>query len=278
MADNITILDSTGTSKAWGTSEGTDSQHRQHVVVTDANGKSAVKLEDAAHASGDAGIMALAVRQDTLAALAGTTGDYTPLTTDSMGALNVATRGGYADGATFTRGSSRLLAGLAGIYESTVSTLTAGKVALARLTSRGAVVTAGDFQALTLANAEAITDTSVHDYTIRSVLSASIGGPQIGMYKWRFSFRNTHDQAANISIYATTATGQSIILYTESAVLSATSGNMIIGPGAVGTGGATTYKQISALAEAGWWDLFVRVQFSTAPTTGAVTVSANGVI
>lgn len=46
----------------------------------------------------------------------------------------------YADGATFTRGSSKLLAGLAGIYESTVSTLTAGKVALARLTSRGAVV------------------------------------------------------------------------------------------------------------------------------------------
>jgi len=35
--------------------------------------------------------MALAVRQDTLAALAGTTGDYIPLTTDSLGRLNIRT-------------------------------------------------------------------------------------------------------------------------------------------------------------------------------------------
>lgn len=48
------------------------------------------KAEDAAHASGDKGIMALAVRQDTPAALAGTTGDYIPLTTTSMGRLRAA--------------------------------------------------------------------------------------------------------------------------------------------------------------------------------------------
>lgn len=45
--------------------------------------------EDAAHTSGDAGIQALAVRNDTLAALADTDGDYAPLQVDADGALYV---------------------------------------------------------------------------------------------------------------------------------------------------------------------------------------------
>lgn len=47
------------------------------------------KAEDSPHTNGDTGVMVLAVRQDSLAALAGTTGDYIPLTTDSLGRLNV---------------------------------------------------------------------------------------------------------------------------------------------------------------------------------------------
>jgi len=47
------------------------------------------KAEDAAHVSGDVGIMSLAVRQDTMAALATTTGDYIPMTTDSTGQVRV---------------------------------------------------------------------------------------------------------------------------------------------------------------------------------------------
>lgn len=43
------------------------------------------KAEDAAHASGHTGVMGLAVRSDTAASLAGTTGDYQPLITDSSG-------------------------------------------------------------------------------------------------------------------------------------------------------------------------------------------------
>lgn len=43
------------------------------------------KSEDVAHASGDVGVMALAVRSDTLAAL-GANGDYTPQQTDNLGA------------------------------------------------------------------------------------------------------------------------------------------------------------------------------------------------
>jgi hypothetical protein len=56
------------------------------------------KNEDDAHASGDAGIMPLAVRHDTPSALAGTNGDYIPLTTDNTGALrttaNIRSSGG----------------------------------------------------------------------------------------------------------------------------------------------------------------------------------------
>ena len=48
------------------------------------------KAEDAAHSSGDKGIMALAVRNDTLAALAGTDGDYAPLQVDADGGLFLA--------------------------------------------------------------------------------------------------------------------------------------------------------------------------------------------
>lgn len=45
------------------------------------------KAEDAPHSSGDVGVMALGVRNDTGAVLAGSDGDYLPLTTDSTGAL-----------------------------------------------------------------------------------------------------------------------------------------------------------------------------------------------
>lgn len=66
-------------------------------VIVDANGRLHVALpgsftayaEDVAHTSGDAGVMLLAVRQDTMAALAGTTGDYIPPTTDANGQMRV---------------------------------------------------------------------------------------------------------------------------------------------------------------------------------------------
>ena len=47
------------------------------------------KAEDAAHSSGDVGVMAMSVRQDTAAALAGTDADYQPLITDGSGRLHV---------------------------------------------------------------------------------------------------------------------------------------------------------------------------------------------
>ena len=46
------------------------------------------KAEDAAHTSGDVGVMALTVRQNTAAALSGTDADYQPLITDTSGRLH----------------------------------------------------------------------------------------------------------------------------------------------------------------------------------------------
>jgi hypothetical protein len=46
------------------------------------------KAEDAGHTSGDVGVMALAVRQDTAAALATTDADYAPLEVDAIGRLH----------------------------------------------------------------------------------------------------------------------------------------------------------------------------------------------
>lgn len=63
--------------------------------VTPGTGASSLgKAEDAAHSSGDVGVMVLAVRKDSAAALAGTDGDYIPLTTDENGLLRVTTAAG----------------------------------------------------------------------------------------------------------------------------------------------------------------------------------------
>lgn len=52
-----------------------------------------VQTEDAAHGSGDNGIMPFGVRNDTLATLADTDGDYAPLQVNASGALYVAETG-----------------------------------------------------------------------------------------------------------------------------------------------------------------------------------------
>jgi hypothetical protein len=64
-----------------------DGSYRQRVdaVETTAALVALTKAEDAAHASGDKGVMAMAVRNDAGTSLAGTDLDYIPLTTDSLG-------------------------------------------------------------------------------------------------------------------------------------------------------------------------------------------------
>jgi len=54
------------------------------------------KAEDAAHGDGDVGVMALAIRDDTIGAMSGTEHDYEPLHTNKNGALYVETVPGAA--------------------------------------------------------------------------------------------------------------------------------------------------------------------------------------
>lgn len=67
-----------------------DANGRLHVLDPNSATVAALsKAEDAVHASGDTGIQLLAVRKDTAAALAGTSGDYAPLEVDANGRLHV---------------------------------------------------------------------------------------------------------------------------------------------------------------------------------------------
>ena len=68
------------------------------------------KAEDAAHSSGDFGIMALGVRKDTAAALAGTDGDYAPFLVDANGRMHVNVGAALAAG----RNTDAVAAGLMG--------------------------------------------------------------------------------------------------------------------------------------------------------------------
>ncbi len=91
--------------------------------------------EDAAHTTGDSGTLSLAVRNDAGTALAGTTGDYIPLTTDSSGALRVVGSSGttqYAEDIAHTTGDSSVF--VSAIRRDTTPSSSAG--------------TAGDYTAL----------------------------------------------------------------------------------------------------------------------------------
>ena len=90
MANNFTFKDASGTPKTHASTDLGADVHVSHNVMVDTAGAAVVKAEDAAHVSGDKGIMLLAVRKDTAAALAGADGDYIPLIVDSSGRLHIA--------------------------------------------------------------------------------------------------------------------------------------------------------------------------------------------
>jgi hypothetical protein len=85
MADNVAITAGAGTTIATDDVSGTHFQRVKLVSgVLDATAPIG-HVEDDAHNSGDAGILALAVRKDSAAALAGSDGDYSGLIVDAVG-------------------------------------------------------------------------------------------------------------------------------------------------------------------------------------------------
>ncbi len=89
-----TYLDSDSnerTMKATGAGTGGDPDipsHNVEAVIPGTGATNLGKAEDAAHSSGDVGVMALAVRTDTAAARATTDADYAPLEVDANGRLH----------------------------------------------------------------------------------------------------------------------------------------------------------------------------------------------
>jgi hypothetical protein len=100
------------------------------------------KAEDAAHTSGDTGVMALAVRNDAGTALAGTTGDYIPLTTDDLGSLRV-NAGAMTDDAAFTVATSKVVPMGALADETATDSVDEGDIGAPRMTLDRRVITAG---------------------------------------------------------------------------------------------------------------------------------------
>lgn len=92
-----------------------------------------VFAEDAGHVSGDKGVMALAVRKDTGAALAGLDADYSPLQVDSSGNLRVNVAAGGA-------GDGSILDGVSSSIKATVLDYTNSNPLAVRLTD-----TTGDY-------------------------------------------------------------------------------------------------------------------------------------
>lgn len=103
------------------------------------------KAEDAAHTSGDVGVLSLGVRQDADTSPVSADGDYHAPIFDSAGNLKVnikagAGSGGTAltDAATFTRGSTSVTPA-AGVAETSAPTLTNGKAGALSLTTSGSL-------------------------------------------------------------------------------------------------------------------------------------------
>jgi hypothetical protein len=99
------------------------------------------KAEDSQHSSGDTGLAVWAVRNDSGAVLAGTTGDYIPFTTDSTGALRVTTGSGgtsMTDDAAVTIGTT-LLTPVGGVYKSAMDSVDDGDGGIFAMTIKRAL-------------------------------------------------------------------------------------------------------------------------------------------
>lgn len=147
------------------------------VVPTDASGADMLKVEDTAHTSGDPGIQMLAVRNDTLAALAGTDGDYAPLQVDASGALFVNLANSditFAEDTAHSSGHEGIQ--MLSVRNDTLATLcdTDGDYAPLQVDANGALYTLDSNSAAIKTAVEIIDDwDAVHDSAV------STDGPQI---------------------------------------------------------------------------------------------------
>jgi hypothetical protein len=211
------------------------------------------KAEDAAHSTGDTGVMALAVRKDTAAASSGTTGDYEPLATDATGRLWIV--GAGIEDAAETAGGTLLMAGSVRRDTAASSAGTTGDNATINTDSVGALwtrdtTTQADDAAFTLGTTRAIPISGIAvatDGTDPTVVSAEGDVAALRTDLQRILLVNqTHPRGTTVSAdYAAAQTNTSVIaapgaglsIYITDITISngATAGNITLLDGSGGT-------------------------------------------
>lgn len=229
----------------------------------------------------------------------GATGDAA-ITTDTTGTVSGKLRGivawfarlGGVDGSAFTSGSSYVWAGLGGVYQSTVTTLAAEKTGLARLTSRRAVVTAGDAVdtygssgSVDYVGDMTVSTTALHSGYVAPTL-AFFDGSDVGfgagtrwirvpMTAWRdcaFVIQNTLGVSMDCSIYGAvrgTSLGPAGIHLLGSAVTITASSTVGFSAHDRGTGATSDSVQIKGMNGV-YSDFFVAITPASDPASGGV--------
>ena len=147
------------------------------------------KAEDAVHSSGDVGVMALAVRQNSQSDL-GADGDYVPFTVDDSGGVRVSIVAGAGSGGTATADDADFTAGttqgtiVQGVYESSPTSVTDGDVGAVGITQTRAMKVAIDSGGIT-GRAEDAAHSSGHEGVVMLAVrrdTAAVGSDTDGDY------------------------------------------------------------------------------------------------
>jgi hypothetical protein len=124
------------------------------------------KAEDAAHTSGDVGVMALVVRQDSQSAF-GADGDYVPMSVDNAGGLRVSIVAGAGSGGTASADDADFTAGTTlgtpamGVFESSPTSVTDGDLGIVGITAARRLKTSATVDAALPAGTNNIGDVDV---------------------------------------------------------------------------------------------------------------------
>lgn len=279
MADNVQVTAGSGTTIA---TDDVGGVHYQVVKVAHGAADAATlvsstspipstltnleKAEDAGHSTGDKGVMLLAVRKDTAAALAGTDADYIPLIVDASGRLHVVQSGlTLTDDAAFAAGTSKV-SPMGAVYQSTVDEVDANDIGAPRMTIRRAQIIAPDYRAIYGDNSSVV---NIGDAEVSTTSSISgFGAPATSHFNGVTISTTTHyirvpwgtwrsgavalsnvglGVNLTVNIYAQAFTNVSGGTHKLDGATVASGGSIIWAPGAGGSAVAATYVTLEAL-------------------------------
>lgn len=178
-----------------------------------------VLAEDAAHASGDSGVMALAVRRDANTTLADTTGDYAPLQVDASGSLKVAIISGAGSGgssatddAAFTAasGSGNPIMGFV-----TADSVDSGDVGVVAMTAARALhVAVQGTVAVTDNNSTLSVDDGAGSITVDNAGTFAVQSTRVGASS--SAVTSVAGSATNVTLKASNANRRGLVIYNDS--------------------------------------------------------------